>query len=192
MSWYRSTINCKCLLPSQRILLTSCLVITPMIAFTSIILGFVFMNIVDNFGCSPDYLCSGNGLMNRTSKYYYYVDFPAASLGFISSLSSTVSFTLVGVLMPMFAYTIAAQLIRTSSNQDERETLLSPYQTSLMMRVLNAEILSLWELSSQPVGRRALRISKHAEDLDRREKKPTMLRKSALVFILCILARYVD
>jgi hypothetical protein len=127
-----------------------------MVIFTSAFVVFVSADTVNNPGCSLEDLCATAGLLNATSKSSYYVDFSATSLIFISSWSSTVSFALVGVLMTMYGYSIAAQLLRASASEQKSGTGLTPYQISLLIWTLGAEMLALWELS-QPKGRRALR-----------------------------------
>ena len=173
---------------TRNILVACCVVALPMVAFTLIILAFVFANTVNNHGCSFNDLCSAAGLMNATSNSYYYVDFSATSLVFISSWSSTISFALVSVLMTIHAYSVAAQLLRVSSSEEDVGAGLSPYQLSLLLRVLSAELLTLWELLN-PRGRRALQRAKTTRSC--REAKPTILRKSVALLCLGVLIRYV-
>ncbi|KAJ8112531.1 hypothetical protein OPT61_g5117 [Boeremia exigua] len=141
---------------THNILVACGLIVLPMIIFTSVALAFVFSNTVSNEGCSFDNLCPTAGLINTTSNAYYYVDFSATSLVFISSWSSTISFTLVGVLMSIYAYSVAAQMLHHPNFAPHHRDSPSPYQLSLVIRVLNAEILSLWSLL-QPSGRKILR-----------------------------------
>jgi hypothetical protein len=126
--------------------------------------------------------------MNATSKSSYYVDFPATSLVFISSWSSTISFALVGLLTTMYGYCIAAQLLRKSVSERKTGTGLTPYQTSLTIRALGADMLALWELS-QPKGRKALRRVTFSGG---ESAKPLALRKATVLSCLGVLGRYVD
>lgn len=171
------------------ILVACSLVVLPMIICTSVVLAFVFFNTVSNQGCSFDDLCPAAGLINATRSTYYYVDFSATSLVFISSWSSTISFAMVGVLMSMYAYFVAAQMLLNPDSATQLGTGLSPYQLSLMIRVLNAEVLSLWNLS-QRLGRKALRKSSNQEN--HQAVSPGPLRKSVGVFVLALFGWYVS
>jgi hypothetical protein len=65
---------------------------------------------------------------------------------------------------------------------------LTPYQISLTLRALCAEMLALWELS-QPKGRKALR----RVTLSKGESaKPLALRQAAALLCLGVLGRYVE
>jgi hypothetical protein len=172
----------------RNILIACSLVVLPMVVFTSAFLVFVFANTVNNPGCSFEDLCATSGLLNATSKSSYYVDFSATSLVFISSWSSTVSFALVGVLMTMYGYSIAAKLLGASASEQKYATGLTPYQISLLIRTLGAQMLVLWELS-QPTGRRALRRLKSREGYS---ATTDALRKAAAVLCLSVLGRYVN
>jgi hypothetical protein len=173
---------------TQNILMSCSLVVLPIGIFTSVVLAFVFLNTVSNQGCSFDDLCLAAGLINATSNSYYYVDFSATSLVFISSWSSTISFAMVGVLMSMYAYSVAAQMLYNPDSAPQLGHGLSPYQLSLLLRVLNAETLSLWGLS-QPLGQKALRKTNGQEDRQRVNSRP--LQKSVAVFGLALFGWYV-
>ncbi|KAH6633296.1 hypothetical protein C7974DRAFT_169050 [Boeremia exigua] len=168
---------------THNILVACSLIVLPMIIFTSVALAFVFSNTVSNQGCSFDDLCPTAGLINTTSSNYYYVDFSATSLVFISSWSSTISFALVGVLMSMYAYSIAAEMLHRPDFSPQHGNAMSPYQLSLVIRVLNAEIFSLWNLV-QPLGRKTLRKTSGQEYHQEVSSRP--LRRSLVVFGLAL------
>jgi hypothetical protein len=174
---------------THNILLACGLIVVPMVAFTSVVLAFVFANIVSNQGCSFNDLCHTAGLINATSNTYYYVDFSATSLIFISSWSSTVSFALVGVLMSMYAYSIAAQMLHHPNLAPQLGNSMSPYQISLILRVLNAEILSLWSIV-QHSGRKAL--PRTSNQKIHYPVSPNPLRRSVVVFSLALFGWYVS
>jgi hypothetical protein len=121
-----------------------------------VFLIFVFANMVYNPGCLFEDLYATAGLLNATSKSSYYIGFSAMSLMFMSSWSSTTSFALVGALMTMYGYSVSAQLLPESALEQRSGTGLTPYQISLLIRTLGAEMLALWELL-QPNGQRVLR-----------------------------------
>jgi hypothetical protein len=166
-------------------ILTACgLTVVPMVAFTSIALAFVFANTIRNQGCSFDNLCPTAGLINATSEAYYDVDFSATSLVFIASWSSTISFALVGSLMSMYAYLAATQMLHHPDLATRDGNSLSPYQLSLIIRVLSAEVLSLWSLI-RPSGRKTLRRIINQGEYPPVSPRP--LRRSVMVFGLALL-----
>lgn len=170
-----------------KILWGCALVVIPMIAFTIVILALVFSNIVDDFKCPHVEICPESPLVNTTSRSHYYIDCPAARLVWISSFSSTVSFVLVGIIMTMFAYHSAAQLLHASSQPNAPERLLSPYQTSLLIRVLNADYLSLWDTLLYSRWKSSKRGE--AKDLKSAKGDRKILRASIVVFCLGIFGR---
>ncbi|KAF2195565.1 hypothetical protein K469DRAFT_649646 [Zopfia rhizophila CBS 207.26] len=131
---------------TRKIILQCLLVTTPMLASSIIVLYIVYAQLIEE-GCPSQELCPGPNLTNVTLKTHYYVDFPAARLAFISSWSSTVSFALVGFLMAIYAYTNAATLLDASENADQ-ESLPSPHQMSVLLRILNAELIVLYSLAT--------------------------------------------
>ncbi|KAF2794006.1 hypothetical protein K505DRAFT_325045 [Melanomma pulvis-pyrius CBS 109.77] len=174
----------------RKIIFTCGLVLLPMLAFTLTIVGLVFSHsIKQGSDCAHEDLCPPSIPTNFTSGHNnlnYYVDFSATQLTFLASLSSTISFSLVSVLMALYAYSIASELLRMSQTQDQHGDLPTPYQTSMLVRVLNAELLSLWELGAVE-GLRAvfkMRISTWRSDL----KAPRLLRRTLVVFVSCLVA----
>jgi hypothetical protein len=90
--------------------------------------------------------------------------------------------------MTMYGYSIAAQLLRASAFEQKSGIELTPYQVSLLIRTLGAEMLALFELS-QPNGRRALRRLKPK---DGHSATPDALRKAVVLLCLGVLGRYVN
>lgn len=172
------------------ILIGCLLVVIPMVVFTIVILCLVFTNTMKDLTCPYNDICPDSPLVNITSKSFYYIDYPAARLVWISSFSSTVSFALVGVIMGIFAYASAAQLLRASSQQDPQGSLPSPYQTSLLVRVLGSDYLSLWELLRLKRTHAARRKSA-TDDGEIYLSKSKVIQTSVTVFILCLIARLV-
>jgi hypothetical protein len=174
---------------SKHILLVASTVVVPMITFTVVILVLVHANLASHLDCPYREICPQSPVVNVTKPSYYYVDFPATRLVFISSWSSTVSFALVSALMSIFAYCAASRLTEASVSQNQSRCLPTSYQTSLIVRLLNADYLSLWELS-RPWRRWSFWRGKNSESSER-ATKPTVLRASILMLCLALLARYV-
>lgn len=173
-------------LHARKIILQSLLVTTPMVASSVIVTWIVYANIVSE-SCPYEELCPRSSITNTTSKGYYYVDFPAARLAFISSGSSTLSFALIGFLMNMYAYTNAALLLR-ASEKAEHGALPSPYQMSVLLKILNAEFMMLWDLAFSKVKRV---FWKREKDAGSSFQSPPVLESGVMVLMAGIIARCV-
>lgn len=104
-------------------------------------------NRLDEGRCPYSDLCPDPGLLNSNmSSKNHYIAFPAGQLAFISSLSSTISFSLVGILMIIYVYSTVSELLIDEKDKAGRPSLPSPYQFSIIVRLLNAEVLALWEV----------------------------------------------
>jgi hypothetical protein len=169
---------------SRKIVVYCLLITTPMIASSLAIARIVYANLV-NENCPFEELCPGSDVIGATSASYFYVDFPAARLALISSASSTLSFTLIGYLMTITTYNTAASLLRTSKT-GLHEELPSPYQLSVLLRVLNAELMVLWTLAWSKVRR----VFWHGERTGD-SRPPHILRTGVVVLITGIIARFV-
>lgn len=90
------------------------------------------------------------------------------------------------MLMTLFGYLIASQMLRTSST-DQSTMLPSPYQTSILMRVLNADILALWDLGARKMED-VFWLKKLSSDSDD-ARSPPLLRTSIVVFLFCMFGR---
>lgn len=172
-----------------KIVVAASLVVLPIAAFTITILWIVFTKRVGKAQCPIPDLCPGICLVNVTSAADFYIDFPAARLAFVSSLSSTVSFTLVSAMMTMYAYLAARQLLAASHSEFKVQKLPSSHQTSIMLRMLNADVLVLWTV----VSRKLVKVFWQQEATPQSEgarRTPSLLRDAVLVFLLALLSRY--
>lgn len=176
---------------TRKIFLASSLIVVPMVLFTITICWIVFAHRLDQAGCPYLELCPGSDLVNITSPAYYYVDFSATQLAFISSWSSTVSFALISAFMTIFGYSVAKTLLNSSKTSPVKpNTLPTPYQLSMMTRVLNADILSLWELGLQKV-RRVFWNKESSYSSSPDYKTPITLQTGISMFFVCVVCRYV-
>lgn len=160
-------------------------IVTPMIASCSIITWIVFANLVHE-RCQVKELCHEQDTTNTTSKDHFYVDFPAARLAFIASGSSTVSFALIGLLMTVYAYTNAATFLHVSSGV-QPESLPTPHQLSILLRVINAEWMVLWDLS---ISKLKEVFWDSQDDADSAPRSPPILKHGTATLIAGIFARY--
>ncbi|KAF9701743.1 hypothetical protein EKO04_000960 [Ascochyta lentis] len=120
-----------------------------MIAFTVAILTIVFVNEVNLEYCPHPELCPYLDNSGPSNSSEYYVDVSVGRLAFVSSLSSTISFALVASLMTLYGYVVAKQMLRASIQCNKKATLPSPYYMSTLIRILNAEIVPLWDTLSR-------------------------------------------
>ena len=162
-----------------KIFLLSMLIVAPMIAFTAVLLWLIFGHLINNRDCPNPDLCQPRSERNYTfGKGDYLVDLPAARLVFIASWSSTVSFTLVGVMMSIYSYVVARQWLHLS-HSGISDALPTPYQTNTLFRVLNSELPSL-VIAIRDMFRKS-----------KREKTPPLLRSSVAIFASGIMIRCV-
>jgi hypothetical protein len=183
-SWYRWF----CWNVGTRRILSICFLVTiPMVAFTTTILWLIFGNMTGAAVCPYPELCPDLHANNGTDpRDNYYVDFPTAPLVFITSWSSSLGFPFVAALMSMYSYITAAQFQRMSELDQTRKRLPTPYQMTSLLRVLNAELMALFDLVT-------LKLKEvfwdRQSNQDTREKSP-LLRASIIVFVSGIFARY--
>jgi hypothetical protein len=174
---------------TKKIMLLSSLVVLPMVAFTVTMLVVVFSNMIDLNGCPDPGLCPYINNTGPANSSHYYVDFPVGRLAFISSLSSTVSFALLAVMMSMYGYVVASQILYASQDFDGRALLPTPLGTTELIRLLNAEITLLWDILVGSYHR----IKQHKRHFRKdRAKEPRVLRFCRIVFVLSIMARRVS
>ncbi|KAK3208468.1 hypothetical protein GRF29_77g804171 [Pseudopithomyces chartarum] len=168
---------------TQKIIVQCLIVTTPMLISSVVILYIVYANLVTPT-CPLEELCQGSELRNGTSKAFYFVDFSAAQLAFISSWSATVSFALVGFLMVFVSYANASSLLQ-ASERDDQDDLPSPHQMSVLLRVLNAEMMILWDLASSKVKRIFWNREKETENM---QHTSPILSTSVIVLLISIAA----
>jgi hypothetical protein len=172
---------------TRKILFICSLIVVPMVAFTTTILWLIFGNLIGAAVCPYPDLCPALSATNGTDSLdNYYVDFPAARLVFIASWSSSLSLTLVAALMSIYSYATAAQFRQISGPNPPTKTLPTSYQTNLLFRILNAELMTLFGLFR-------LKFQQVFWDRKRnegaREQSP-LLRSSIIVFASGVFARY--
>lgn len=174
--------------PYTRNILFACgLVVLPMVAFTMTILWVVFANRLDEARCPYSDLCPDRSHLNSNmSSENYYVAFPAGRLAFISSLSATISFGLVGILMIIFAYSTASELLIDGKDDTGKSSLPSPYQFSLIVRLLNAEVLALCEVIWDNIK---MSFARKRKAVCTEREPSTTFRRCILVLTLCLFGR---
>jgi hypothetical protein len=158
-----------------------------MFASSIAILYIVYSNLVTS-SCLNEELCQGPDLVNATSRDAYYVDYPAARLAFISSWSATVSFALLSFLMAFSAYVNASALLGASERGDQ-ELLPTPHQMSVLLRVLNAELMVLWDLAVSRVKKVFWKAEKESPAPKTLQQTSPILSVSIMVLLGGILAR---
>ncbi|ORX97952.1 hypothetical protein BCR34DRAFT_158720 [Clohesyomyces aquaticus] len=168
----------------RKIIVIGSIVAIPMIVCDCIILWIVFKNQVEASTCPYPELCHAK-LNGTASSSYYYIDFPAARLAFVSSWSSTIAFSLVSLLMTLFSYTAAWQLVSYSKDTQKPPSFLpTPYQMTFLLRVMNAELLALTDLVQYRVEGLFSRIKGKTRRIHTTSK---ILQLAILVFLLGLL-----
>jgi hypothetical protein len=172
---------------TRKIILSGSLVTIPMVAFTGIISWAVFTNIFGLGDCPYTEFCYDVNTREMLRGSNYYIDFSVGRIAFIASLSSAISLTLVGTCMAMYGFIAARQLLEASRLSVQSEKLPSPYNTTTLIRLLNAEITLLWDLFSRYFRQIFRRRSTS------RQKKTNrgvyVIRGCAIVFGLALFSR---
>lgn len=169
----------------KKVLLSSAFIVVPMVAFTITVLVVLFSNVVDLDYCPPSQLCNHTVTagMNSTD---YYVDFPVGRLAFVASLSSTFSLALVAAIMTMYGYVVAKQVLSLPEDLGQQTGSPSSHEMSTLIRVLNGEIILLYDLTVR--GCRHL-FRRDARRRDKSQPTSRILRLCCVVFVTGICTR---
>ncbi|CZR63653.1 uncharacterized protein PAC_13550 [Phialocephala subalpina] len=118
------------------------LVFLPLIAFSVVILYFIF-----HYRVAPENSRSTSSDLqttpNENHASYYYVNFSATTLLFITSWSSTVAPMLVGMIMTLSLFPISKKLFKLSLSDNPRR-LPTPNQFAILLGLSEGRILALW------------------------------------------------
>ena len=164
----------------RKVMFMCLLILVPMLLFTSVLLWLIFGHTIDRTPCPYPQLCPVDQQLDRSpSTSDYIVDFPAAQLVFVASWSSTISLSLVGLIMALYAHIAAHQWLQLSNGQG-KDGLPTPYQTSLMLRILNAELLPLLDIGWKAIKIHSWRSSKSAF---KKPRTPLLLRMTTAIFV---------
>lgn len=168
-------------------------VVLPMVAFTSVIIWMIFKHQIALTSCPHEELCLSATELNNTASEgsgNYIVDFPAARLVFIASWSSTISFALTGVLMTMYGSSLARDWLRTSQSEQNLGACPTPYQASVILRLLNAEMVVLCHLAWDTLRSTFWRAEEAKEHgIRQKSKSPRVMRAAIIAFVVAIFAR---
>ena len=135
------------------ILLASALLTLPMI-----ILGIALMSMVHKYQM-PDHN-STYSTGNRTGIALgsaYYVNISSSRLANVSSIASTVSMLLMSAAMVLFSYPLSRRLTENCDRHRE-STLPSPYQLTIMIKLIGGQPLALWSYIRYALGSKHKRI----------------------------------
>jgi hypothetical protein len=86
--------------------------------------------------------------------------------------------------MTLFSFVLAARLLRENETPDNSQASNSPYGTSLVIRLLNAEVPLLWDLGTRKIGSLVKNQAQNGQ--------PLAVRLSLLMFLASFICRYVD
>lgn len=161
----------------KEILIAFAVMTLPMIIFSSTLLGLIFKYRVIQNGFVSDNLAfkSEQGVPDA-----FFVNLSATTLIVIASWASTVAPVLVGFAVTLVSYPIARGVLSASEGADA-DRLPTPYQLSLMLRMLSsASPSALWAWLKYSFGWRG-----------RRQPQCQSLKALTSVLILGILMRRV-
>jgi hypothetical protein len=172
---------------TKKIILTSSLVVVPMVAFTVALLSMVFANRVNLDHCPHSSLCPYTDGSSPANSSDYYVDISVGRLAFVSSLSSSISFTLVAATMSLYGYIVARDMISVSKFHAGSDDLPNAYGTSAIIRILNAEMAMVWDMLVQVYEKAARNHQGRLRQSHTRTSR--MLRLCRVVFLFSLSAR---
>jgi len=120
------------------VLLHTALVIFPLIAFTAILTGLVYMNMWDRSNTRTDDLPLGSGYFSDT----LYVKYSATSLILVASWSSSVAVPLIGSLLTLVSFVVAADMV-WMSEKSYQNLLPTPAQLGVLTDLLDGKKMAL-------------------------------------------------
>ncbi|KAK5092255.1 hypothetical protein LTR70_001937 [Exophiala xenobiotica] len=120
------------------VLLHTGLVILPLLAFTAILIGLVCLNMWDRSNTRTDDLPLSSGYFSDT----LYVNYSATSLILVASWSSSVAVPLIGSLLTLVSFVVAADMI-WMSEKSYQNLLPTPAQLGLLTDLLDGKKMAL-------------------------------------------------
>lgn len=140
----------------QEILFSFAILTIPMLTLSSILLGLIYhFQVVHNDPVSTYLRLSST----QGEPGVIYVNLSATTLAIVSSWSSSVAPLLLGSALTLISYPVAKKIL-LASRDNKPNQLLTPYQLSLMLRMLaNGSLLSLWSWLKYSFGWRGRRES---------------------------------
>lgn len=133
----------------KEILLAFAVMTIPMLAFSGVLLGLVY-----SFRVTRNPFVSNNLAFDteQDDSKAYFVEISATTLITVASWSSTVAPVLVGFAITLISYTVAKGILAASEAQNASQ-LPTPYQLSLLLRILSSGSASgLWHWLKYTVG----------------------------------------
>lgn len=121
------------------IVLHTALVVLPLLVFTAILLSLVYWNLWGRRDDSDNSLDLSSGYESD----FLYVNYSATSLILVASWSSSVSIPLIGSLLTLISFVVAAELLWTSE-KSLQSLLPTATQLGLLTELLDGRKLALW------------------------------------------------
>lgn len=135
------------------ILLHTVAVVGPLLAFTSTLLGLVYLNYWDKKSDRPADLQLNSGFYSDI----LYVDYSATRLILVASWSSSVAIPLIGSLLTLISYPVAAHML-FASRRSLTVLLPSPRQLGLLIELLDGRKTALLTWLADLWSHRASRV----------------------------------
>ncbi|KAH7416732.1 hypothetical protein BKA64DRAFT_701517 [Cadophora sp. MPI-SDFR-AT-0126] len=119
-------------------------VFLPFVAFSAVLLGLVFRNLVDNQASNFSLSDLISGRSKDLPGGYYLVDFPATRLIFISSWSNSIAPRAVGLATALWLFPVTAKLMERSL-KGRKSSLPTQYQFSMLVGLSWASMSEGWK-----------------------------------------------
>ena len=112
--------------------------ITPMLIVNFVLMGLMYSHLMPK----NESTYSENGRLGLPLRPAYYVNYLATQLVFFSSVSSLLAPILFSAAIALFSH-LTAYFLAVSSDRDQTARLPSPYQLKLLIKTLDAKLMSL-------------------------------------------------
>ena len=145
----------------------------PMFTLTAVLLALVY-------GHNMPYHSSTYSYNNETELPLgsaYFVDYPATTLVYVASLSSTLAPLLISAAMVLFSYSLARSIAR-ESDANNTPNLPSPFQLQLLIKMVDARLTALGSYLLYRLGKKQRRVT----------VVPMLIEAVAMMLVLVLLA----
>ena len=132
----------------------SVVLILPMFTLTAVLLALVY-------GHNMPYHNSTYSYNNETELPLgsaYFVNYPATTLVYVASLSSTLAPLLISAAMILFSYSLARNITR-ESDANNAPMLPSPFQLQLLIKMVDARLTALGSYLLYRLGKKQRQVT---------------------------------
>ena len=128
--------------------------ILPMFTLTAVLLALVYGHNMPDHNSTYSY----NNETELPLGSAYFVDYPATTLVYVASLSSTLAPLLISAAMVLFSYSLARSITR-ESDANNAPNLPSPFQLQLLIKMVDARLTALGSYLVDGLGKKQRRVT---------------------------------